>query len=77
MSNTYKTNRARAWHSSFPAHPYNVIPASEGDKLQAVMREGATCGERHGNNRKDLARAKVMKRRQERRETNRIVEEEV
>jgi hypothetical protein len=76
MSNTFKTNRARAWHSSFPVHPYNVIPASEGDKLQAAMQEGMTCGERHGNKRKAEAKTKVSKRRQERRDQKRPVETE-
>lgn len=70
MSNTFKTNNARAAHKKLDTVLNDRY--DEGDKRSVIFREVEQAGERHGNNRLYYAQKKVLERRAERKSNNRF-----
>ena len=79
MSNSHKTDAAWYNHHSSPDDgvirkanrnqiPQSEIPEELKEKVELLYRN--TAGDRHGNNRKSIAEAKVKDRRAKRRQAN-------
>lgn len=70
MSNTFKTNRARAARKALAAMLNSNL--GEQDKRAVIYREIDQSGTRYGDHRKMYAKAKVYKRKVERHKLNKV-----